>query len=300
MLNVYDYIANSNYFKTYKVDDLLFVEYKCLFGEECVPYWTHNNYFSFILSGTPKYLSGDNEYTLQTGDAVFVKSGSYIAQGHGPGDYCALLVFVSDEFIKTVLDKYPKPARTKNMSFQGVTDSIFPLQMDETLTTYFHSLLSYFSKETSPLPELLKIKFEELLLSVMTCPRHRSLATCLQGIHESGKVSIRSVMETSFMYNMSMDEYARLCARSLSVFKSEFYEIFKSTPGKWLIRKRIQYSKILIETTDASINDVAFRSGFKNTTHFVKVFKDIYGMPPLQYRLHKMDLSSHGITHARH
>jgi AraC-like DNA-binding protein len=34
-----------------------------------------------------------------------------------------------------------------------------------------------------------------------------------------------------------------------------------------------------------TVGHIAFGSGFKNTTHFVKVFKDAYGMPPLQYRL---------------
>ena len=87
------------------------------------------------------------------------------------------------------------------------------------------------------------------------------------------------------MYNMGLDEYARLCGRSLSVFKTEFYETFKTTPGRWLISARVQYARVLIETTNESVNDVAFRSGFKNTTHFVKVFKENYGMPPLQYRL---------------
>ncbi|MEX1241355.1 MAG: hypothetical protein WEB30_16655 [Cyclobacteriaceae bacterium] len=51
MLNVYDYITNTRYFKTYKVDDLLFVEYKCRLRTDRVSYWTHNNYFAYILGG---------------------------------------------------------------------------------------------------------------------------------------------------------------------------------------------------------------------------------------------------------
>jgi AraC-like DNA-binding protein len=287
MLNVYDYIANSRFYKTYKVDDLLFVEYKCMYGDHSIPYWTHNNYFSYILSGQSRYVSGDKEYTVHAGDALFIKRGSYIAHGHGKGDYCALFIFVSDEFIKTVLNKYPTPSPSKNRIGDEGHDSIFPLNIDQSLTSYFHSLLSYFSKDISPMPELLKIKFEELLLNLMTCPHHQSLARCLRGIQERGKISIRSVMETSFMFNMSLEEYARLCARSLSAFKAEFFDIYHTTPGKWLIRARTQFAKLLIESTDDSINDIAFKSGFKNTAHFVKVFKDFYGMPPLQYRLHK-------------
>lgn len=180
----------------------------------------------------------------------------------------------------------------KNRDYEEGQDSVFPLHVDESLTTYFHSLLSYFSKDVSPMPELLKIKFEELLLNVMTSPRHQSLSRSLRSIQECGRISIRSVMETSFMYNMSLEEYARLCARSLSAFKAEFFEIYRTTPGRWLIRTRTQFSKLLIESTSDSINDIACKSGFKNTAHFVKVFRDTYGMPPLQYRLYRADVAN--------
>lgn len=86
MLNVYDYISNSRFYKTYKVDDLLFVEYKCMFADQSIPYWTHNNYFSYILSGESKYVNGDKEYTVHTGDALFIKRGTYLVHGHGNGD----------------------------------------------------------------------------------------------------------------------------------------------------------------------------------------------------------------------
>lgn len=286
MLNIYDYIENSRYYKTFKVDDLLFVQYKCMFKDAVIPYWTHNNYFSYILTGDSGYVSGDKEYHVRRGDAIFVKKGTYVAHRHGREGYCSLLIFVPDDFIKTVLEKYPKLNLTKAETTGD--DSIYPINLDEALTAYFHSVLSYFPNEASPSPHLLRIKFEELLVSIMTSQQNQSLAACLGDIQKCGKISLRNVMETSYMYAMGLEEYARLCGRSLSVFKVEFQDIFKTSPGKWLIRKRLQHATLLLETTNESINDIAFKSGFKNTTHFVKVFKATYGIPPLQYRLRRV------------
>ncbi|MEX1241354.1 MAG: AraC family transcriptional regulator [Cyclobacteriaceae bacterium] len=220
---------------------------------------------------------------------MFVRKGTYVAHRYGKGEYCALLIFVSDDFIRTVVDKYPASADSnpKGGTLMAETGSIFPLQMDESLSAYFHSVLSYFSKDVSPPSALLKIKFEELLLNILTGRQNRPITGCLREIHETGKISLRHVMETSFMHQMSLGEYARLCARSLTSFKADFYKIYKITPGKWLISARLQHAKVLVQTTDESINDVAFKSGFKNTAHFVKVFKEHYGMPPLQYRLRR-------------
>jgi len=289
MLNVYDYIANSKFFKTFKVNDLLIVEYKCLIPSGPLPFWTHNNYFAYILSGETKYSSANTKLSMRQGDAMFVKKGTYVAQRYGTGDYCAVIIFVSDDFIKKVTERL---LATPNRSATGRPlpsndASIFSLDVDESLSAYFHSVLSYFRKEMPPSEELLKVKVEELLLNILTGSQNQALAAYLRSIRECGKVSLRDVMETSFMYPMSLEEYARLCARSLSTFKSDFYETYKTSPGKWLIQARVQYARALVETTDESVNDIAFKSGFKNTAHFVKVFKDAFGVPPLQYRLKK-------------
>src|SRR5690349_2699545 len=105
MLNLYDYIANNNYCKTFKVDDLLWVEYKCMITDAPMAYWTHNNYFAYILSGNVKYKSGNNEYVVRAGDGLFIRKGTYVAQRNGTGDYCALVIFVPDDFIRKVSEK---------------------------------------------------------------------------------------------------------------------------------------------------------------------------------------------------
>jgi AraC-like DNA-binding protein len=95
-------------------------------------------------------------------------------------------------------------------------------------------------------------------------------------------------MEQFFMSNMSLSEYAKLCARSLTTFKAEFQEVYGMPPGKWLTVRRLEFARHLLETTDEPINDVTLRSGFKNTSHFVRLFKETYGKPPLQYRQQRL------------
>ena len=290
MLNIYDYIENSKYFKTFKVNDLLVVEYKCMIPGDHIQFWTHNHYFAYILSGQTKYSSTGNTISAQQGDAIFVRKGTYLAQPQNTGDYCAIVIFVSDDFIQRVSDRFlttKLSASTGKLSPVNDT-SIFSLAVDESLSAYFHSVLSYFRRESPPSDELLKVKVEELLLNILSGSINHSLARYLQRIRDSGKVSLHEMMESSFMYPMSLNEYARLCARSLSTFKSDFFDTYKTTPGRWLIKSRIHYAKVLVETTDDSVNDIAFKSGFKNTAHFVKVFKETYGAPPLQYRLKRV------------
>jgi AraC-like DNA-binding protein len=288
MVNIYDYIANSKYYKIFKVNDLLMVEYKCMLPAGRVAFWTHNNYIAYILSGEATYSRSGEEYVFKKGEAMFVRRGAYISEQHRQGDYCALIMFLSDDFIRTVVDKYPVSRNADRQSSLDTNhDCIFPVEIDESMYAYFYSMLTYFSKDAAPSGELLKLKFEEFVLNILMSGRTSSLSACLRSIRECGKVSLRNVMDRSFMYPMSLSEFARLCARSLSTFKADFQEIYKTSPGRWLLRERLNYAKILLETTDETVGNIASTSGFKNTTHFVRVFKGTYGMPPLQYRLNE-------------
>ena len=51
MNNIQDFIAESGMFKTFKVDELLFAEFKCPVEASSDNIWCENNFFAFILTG---------------------------------------------------------------------------------------------------------------------------------------------------------------------------------------------------------------------------------------------------------
>ncbi len=77
-------------------------------------------------------------------------------------------------------------------------------------------------------------------------------------------------MELNFFSNLSLTEFARLSARSLSAFKKEFTRIYNTTPGKWLMEKRLEYSYYLLETTVKVWMIFAWRVALK-TKHILAV-----------------------------
>ena len=52
----------------------------------------------------------------------------------------------------------------------------------------------------------------------------------------------------------------------------------------YINNRRIEAAQKLLETTDLSINDVAEQTGFASAAHFRRVFREVMGMGPLQYR----------------
>jgi len=87
-------------------------------------------------------------------------------------------------------------------------------------------------------------------------------------------------MEANYTYNLSMADYAKIAGRSMASFKREFSLLYKTTPGKWLIQRRLEYAAMLLNNSAKAVNEVAFESGFENPSHFSRSFKQNFGMPP--------------------
>jgi AraC-like DNA-binding protein len=132
---------------------------------------------------------------------------------------------------------------------------------------------------------LLELKFRELILNVVNNPNNREITSYFHSLRAGNQSeSMRKVLEENFHYNLRIEDYARICGRSLSAFKRDFESHFKTTPGKWLLARRLQHAKILIHTSGKSISEIAFESGFENSSHFSRAFKQHFGFAPTEAR----------------
>jgi len=291
MINFFEAVIRDSRIKKFKVDDLVFAEYKCPEGDEKIEIWSQNNYFDFILDGKMIWKTPRREYFVKAGDAFFVKKGGYITHHFYDEQFCDIIIFVPDDFIKSVVEKYKiKVSPEKN---NRESDTIIPLNLDETLTAYLHSLMPYFNRIEPPPKSLLKLKFEELLINILSNKNNSPLRNYCFEICLSNKAPIKEIMEANFASSLKMEEFACLCARSLSTFKRDFQAAFGTTPGRWLIERKIEYGKYLVETTDQNIEEISFNSGFKNRSHFNRVFKSKYGTTPLKLRKRKNPAKAH-------
>ncbi len=281
MFNLFEFASNNSLFKKFKVDDLLFLEYKCVADEAAAQVWSKHNYFLYVVRGQKIWQSSRAKYCVQQGEAIFVKKGANIIHQFFEEGFCSLMIFVPDHFISNVIRNNPLPVpecRTND------TDTVIYIHLDEVLSAYFPSVLSYLTKEEQPPGNLLEMKFKELILDLMSSPRNKAICTYFKSLSYKNKTSIREVMESNFNYNLKLEEFAYLSGRSLSSFKKDFINTFGCPPGTWLVKRRLEQAKYLLEVTDKNINEIVFETGFENASHFIRVFKQAFGITPLQFK----------------
>ena len=145
---------------------------------------------------------------------------------------------------------------------------VMPLDFNETLRSYYQSLLSYLNSKPPPPKSLLRIKFEELIVNVLNNPKNQHVIDYLAKAQREDRVSIREIMEANFCGFLSISDFARLSARSLSTFRREFVEIYGMPPGKWLREKRLAFSCYLLANSRDTLEDIIYESGFFQSIPF--------------------------------
>ena len=83
---------------------------------------------------------------------------------------------------------------------------------------------------------------------------------------------------------ISLDQVSREAGMSKFRFCGYFKEVKGQTFRSYLARRRIQRALVLLRGGERNVSEVYLDVGFKDLSHFSRVFRKIIGQPPSQYR----------------
>ncbi len=278
MFNFYNkIIRNPVYHRQLKAGDTLITKYNCPLENKFQDIWSQLNYIAYVVEGRKVWHTAHGSYDLQEGSCIFVRKGATIVEQFFDSVFCIVLFFVSDEFICEVLKSKTVPLRRSDKKFQ----TMMPVHRNEMLDGFFYSMMPHFGSANAPDRAILELKFRELILNIADDPvnteLHAFFATLL---NNPQTVSLQKIMEDNYCFNLKLEEYAVLTNRSLSAFKRDFQKQFNTTPGKWLMEKRLNHAMHLLTNADNSVSEAAFESGFENPSHFSRSFRQHFGISP--------------------
>jgi AraC-like DNA-binding protein len=291
VINTYDFqVEHPEMFSHLAVRDLLFLHYKCPQEEKMVKLYTHFNKIIFVLEGKKMIHHSGKSWMLSTENAVFFRKTAYAQERFQDIEWEVLCFYCPDNYLRKVFLEYRQYLPLKNIPAPP-NDMLFEINVNAITRAFFFSIVPYFKEQPKPSENLLELKFKELLFSILSNPSNTKLLAYVNSITGSIKPALCEIMEANFTFNLSLTEFSRISQRSLASFKREFIIVYKTTPGKWLTQKRLDFAKQLLDTSSKNVNEIAYDSGFESSTHFSRVFKEKFGLAPLQYRKQSMAVS---------
>ncbi len=95
---------------------------------------------------------------------------------------------------------------------------------------------------------------------------------------------VRARLDEPMLSPPSLVELAQAAGVSKHHFIKAFRETMGETPYAWVMRQRIERARTLLTQPNETVSDVAFRTGFSSTAHFVASFRQRLGVTPGTFR----------------
>lgn len=102
--------------------------------------------------------------------------------------------------------------------------------------------------------------------------------------HKEAIDNVMQYIADNYMNEIRVDDFADIVHLSKYHFLKIFKQYVGTSPYEYLINYRINEAKILLKTTNLSVSSIASSVGFLNESNFIKQFKRITHLTPLNYR----------------
>ncbi len=241
-------------------------------GEQLVP----QHIFGYILSGTSEVYHDGKITLFKQGDFRFIRKNPlsrFIKVPPPGGEYRAISIYIDPETLKNISAEF-----NLHMKRPYSGENVVHLKPNDLFTYYIDSLTPYMTGQHDDKDALTTLKVKEgVMILVKANPE---LKDALFDFNEPGKVDLEEYMNRHFQSNISLDHFAYLTGRSLSTFHRDFRKVFNTTPGRWLLKKRLNEAYYQIREKGAKASDIYVQVGFEDLSHFSSAFKKAFGIAP--------------------
>lgn len=246
--------------------------------------YMEHHLLNIILEGKKTLHTKAGDVEVKAGEAFFLSRGEYVmSEMCESGKYECLLIFfdekMSRDWLLPLLEKVPLHVKTS----QPVLNPLCKVELTPIIKSTALSLLPFIEQKPAFVDAILMLKLQELFLLLLGSPEGEKLALYFQTLLPRG-IDLRLFMEEHFTQNWSVSEFAKKSGRSLSAFKAEFASQFHTSVMKWILEKRVERARFLIEKGGLNIGEAAFKAGFKTQSHFSRLFKARYAQTPQSLR----------------
>lgn len=237
------------------------------------PSLKHSHYFAelfYVRSGSGKFLVENEIFPVHTDDLLVVNPNvehTEVSTGGDPLDYIVLGV--------------------AGLSFSDGGNGHYTVHnyraYRDELLFYFTTILTEMENQQEKYELLCQNLLEILLIHMM---RHADLsieAAPAQKISpECGKV--KRYIDANFAENITLESLAEKAHLNKYYLAHAFTKYYGLSPMSYLIDRRIQCSKELLESTDHSIAEIAQLAGFSSQSYFSQSFRKACGVSAGAYR----------------
>lgn len=259
-------------------------------GKSCL-HRNHSHVLVYMYSGEIVIEERGKTTRLHKGECAFIRkdfSVQMTKQAWNGEQFKAIFLMFTPKFLRSFYNRLDKNTLPKDAKRNKISLCKLPSNRSD-IVSLFESMTPYFNSDIEPTEELLQLKMVEGMYVLLSTSKN--LYASVFDFTDPWKIDILDFLESNYMNDISMEEIANYTGRSLSTFKRDFKKCSTLSPREWLIHRRLEAAHELIRKGERKVSEICFEVGFKNLSHFSKIYKEKYGISPTGYLQHEMGIA---------
>jgi AraC family transcriptional regulator len=257
-----------------------------------------------ITGGEQYYKVGSNEHKVTSENYLVINQGQhYKTSFEGSGNKEMMLMAFRPGFVEEILySVMTNEDKLLDDPFNSVDQPIYFFEKTYELDSYISNTFKWLRrlmdedmawKKTVDLDSV----YSGTLIRLLQI--HRQLFSDINKIN-SVKLSTRKelyrrlniakeFLDNNLHRKISIEEVSRISSLSPHHFKRTFKKLFGDTPHNYHVKKRLEYSRQLIDVCGLNISEICQQVGFEDLSSF-RLFRNNYGCTPGKLSQSKMNL----------
>lgn len=254
----------------------------------CINHWHPEMELLVVTEGALEQQVGDAVYTIRENEGIFINShmihGTKMVN-HEDCSYRVIRfepVLLGGSIKSLIYEKYVKTLQSQK-DFQYCMLRSEDAQQKKMIDLIYRITDAYVKREICYELEVqgLMLELWGLLYKLMGHVKENEM----QMNKEMYKIQdALAYIQMYYKNPITLDDIAEACLLSKSSCCRLFKKVLRQSPMEYVTSYRIQQSFMLIAEDEYSITEIAYESGFTNSSYFTEMFRKVIGMTPTQYK----------------
>ena len=240
-------------------------------GEKYPLHWHDFFEYQIILSGCAEHIHSQSRELLKAGSAYLM---SYY-------DFHSFETITEMKIINVRFNENMLPAELVNFLLLGTCNIACRFDPDES--RYILNLLHMLEDEKKQGKQFSSLASTNILSLILINTIRKSNPSKLTGLPTLVQQAIAYIYD-NFKNKVTLDEISRQLSVSPTYLSHVFNKSTETTLNNYLNLVRLKYACKLLVSTDRSVKEIAFESGYNSLEYFLYVFKDKLKTTPGKYR----------------
>lgn len=243
--------------------------------------------FFYVLKGTNQTIDSSGSNTTKKHEGLLKSCGNFISryiEDNQGEDFEAIVIYFYPDLIKEIYkNELPNFIETHHKAV-----SPKKIVTNNMIEKFINGMILYFDNAEMMDEDLARLKIKELIMILLKSDYFDSVVDFFKGMFSPKSSSLRLFVENNLFNNLSEEQLAFLCHKSVSSFKREFKREYNNTPAKYIKGKRLEEAAKRLIISEDAMSNIAFDLGFQDASTFTASFSEKFGISPSKYRLIKV------------